>query len=79
MNRQEQIIRQRKQIPQVFRKVYDRAVKGKSLRASVNARCLDCCHWQRSAVRDCPALSCPLWAVRPYQIATESQKRPIEG
>ncbi len=79
--RDEQIAEQRKFIPERYRKTYDKAVAGKGLRAAVNARCLDCCAWQRTEIRDCPALSCPLWAVRPYQktrqIATESQESPV--
>lgn len=79
--RQEQIARQREAMPGRYRVTYDKAVEGKGLRAAVNARCLDCCAWQRTEVRDCPALSCPLWAVRPYrktrQIATESENSPV--
>ncbi len=81
--RQEQISKQRKAIPERYWKTYDRAVAGKGLRAAVNARCLDCCAWQRTEVRDCPALSCPLWMVRPYrktrQKAAESQGVPVTG
>lgn len=81
--RQEQIARHREAMPERYRATYDKAVAGKGLRAAVNARCLDCCAWQRTEVRDCPALSCPLWAVRPYcktrQIAAESQNSPVTG
>lgn len=81
--RQEQIARQRKAMPERYRKTYDRAVNHESMRAAVNARCLDCCAWQRIEVRDCPALSCPLWAYRPYretrQNRRESQESPVEG
>jgi len=81
--REEQIAAQRKVMPERYWKTYDKAVSGKSMRAAVNARCLDCCAWQRNEVRACPALSCPLWAYRPYQktrqIATESRKTPVEG
>ena len=79
--RQEQIAKQREAMPERYRKTYDKAVAGKGLRAAVNARCLDCGNWQRTEVRDCPALSCPLWAVRPYQktrqIAAQSQNSPV--
>ncbi len=65
--REEQIAAQRKHIPDNCLKIYDKAILGKSLRAAINARCIDCCAWQKAEVHKCPAMSCPLWAVRPYQ------------
>jgi len=71
MNDQERIRAYREHIPNlhdgVYRRRYDKAMKGKSLRAAVNAKCLDCACWQKNEVRDCPALTCPLWPYRPYQ------------
>ena len=46
---------------------YDKAMQGKSLRAAINSKCLDCCCWEKTEVRDCTAISCPLYAVRPYR------------
>jgi len=77
--REEQIAKQRGITPKSYQGVYDRAVAGQCLRAAINARCLDCCAWQRIEVRQCPAMPCPLWAVRPYQDATESLKDPVTG
>ncbi len=65
--RQKQITRRRQQIPRAYRKTYDTAVKGRSLRACVNAQCLECAGWQREEVRLCTDLACPLYAARPYQ------------
>jgi len=65
--RKEQIAKRRKQISRLYKPVYDRAVKGRSLRAAINAQCLECVGWQRNEVRDCTDLACPLYAVRPYQ------------
>ena len=53
----------------VFRSAYG----GKSLRAAVNAQCLMCCWMDVSAIRDCTAPSCPLFAVRPFQRKSEAQ------
>ena len=65
--RQKSVARRRQAIPSVYRRVYDRAAAGKSLRAAVNSFCLECCGWQKVEVRDCTSLACPLFAVRPYQ------------
>lgn len=66
--REEQIAAQRKHLPDHAVGVYDKAMSGKSLRACINARCVDCCGWSKSEVTKCPAMSCPLWHVRPYQV-----------
>lgn len=65
--RQQQIAERRSQIPRAYQQTYDRAVKGKSLRAAINSFCLECVCWQIQEIRDCTDLACPLYAVRPYQ------------
>lgn len=55
------------QMPESSRRTYIKAVKGKGLRASINAMCQECCGWQRVEVHLCTDLGCPLYAVRPYQ------------
>jgi hypothetical protein len=67
MDRDEQIAERLHQMPPKYRPAYRRAVKGKSLRAAVNAFCLECCGWQSSEVTRCTDPGCPLYAVRPYQ------------
>ena len=64
-------------MPEIYRRQYDKAMGGKSLRAAVNSKCLDCCCWERTAVRDCSAIACPLHTVRPYQ-ASSKKNRPVE-
>jgi len=49
--------------------VYRRAWKGRSLRAAINAKCLDCCCQNRIVVRNCSCVECPLWDYRPYQVS----------
>ncbi|WP_300462731.1 hypothetical protein [Desulfobacula sp.] len=39
----------------------------RSLRAAVNAKCFDCCCYSRTEVRDCTAVNCPLYFLRPWQ------------
>lgn len=65
--REAQIAERRAQMPRAYRATYDRAVRGKSLRAAINAFCLECVCWQIREVRVCTDEACPLWVVRPYQ------------
>lgn len=51
-----------------YRKNYLKAIEEKSLRAAVNAMCLECICWQREEVKYCTDYSCPLWPIRPYQV-----------
>jgi hypothetical protein len=67
MNREQQAAERLRQMPPKYRATYRRAVAGKSLRACVNAQCLECCGWERAEVADCTDLGCPLWSVRPYR------------
>jgi len=39
----------------------------RSLRAAINAKCFDCCCFQRSEVKLCTAVDCPLYNLRPWQ------------
>jgi hypothetical protein len=51
---------------EAYRKNWDLAMEGRSLRAAVKAKCLDCMCWQSTEVKLCPCAACPLWEVRPY-------------
>lgn len=77
--RQEQIAERRKQMPRAYRATYNRAVKGRSLRAAVNAQCLECVCWQRKEVTLCTDLACPLYAVRPYQLPQNGHDGGFSG
>jgi hypothetical protein len=67
MGRDAQIAERRAQIPRAYKATYDRAIKGKSLRAAINAQCLECVCWQRKEITLCTDLACSLYTVRPYQ------------
>jgi len=54
-------------MPAKYRRLYVRAMTGRSLRAAVNAFCLECVAYQRDEVRHCTAATCPLFAHRPYK------------
>lgn len=77
--RQAQIAERRKQMPRAYRATYNRAVKGKSLRAAINAQCLECVCWQRKEVTLCTDLACPLYAVRPYQLPQSGREGQVTG
>lgn len=67
LSREKRIAKRRADMPRVYRGIYDKAMTGKSLRAAVNAFCLECVMWQREEVRLCPSTPCPLWLYRPYR------------
>jgi hypothetical protein len=77
------VILRRNRIPSAYRGIYDRAVSGQSLRAAVNAQCLECVYWKKDEIRNCPDAACPLYAVRPYQnfpkTACNSQDMTVES
>ena len=59
-----------RQIPRHLRTWYQKACEGRSLRAAVNAFCIECCGWDRGEVSRCTARACPLHGYRP------GRKRP---
>jgi hypothetical protein len=48
------------------KKVFEKAYKG-SLRAAINAMCLQCTHFDKDYIKHCTSTICPIWYVRPYQ------------
>ena len=65
--RQQKIAQRRAQIPEIHRANYDRAMRGKSMKAAIKAFCLECVGWQKEEVRLCTSLACPLYPYRPYK------------
>lgn len=78
-SRDEQVAERRAQMPRKYRGQYDRAVAGKSLRACINAQCLECVAWVSREVTLCTDLACPLWAVRPYRDSGSAQDGHLMG
>lgn len=66
---EQRIAEWRQNIPDLFngayRRTYDKAMSGKSLRAAVTAKCQDCMCWQGAEVRRCDIVTCPLHPYRP--------------
>jgi hypothetical protein len=75
-SRQEKIERCIAKIPASYRKTFLKAVSKSSMRAAVNAKCQDCCNWQLLEIRHCQAVTCPLWAYRPYQKTESLSEQP---
>jgi len=73
--RAEKIKKHRADIPRSYRRIYDEATAGKSLRAAINSQCLECQGWQISAIKNCEAFACPLWAVKPYQEISQNTRQ----
>lgn len=63
---EQKIIKRTAEIPEPYRKDYEKAVKGNSRKAAVKAFCLECSLWQENEITDCKAVTCPLYAVRPF-------------
>jgi len=64
---QERIAKHRADMPRQFRRVYDVAMTGRSLRAAVNSQCIECMAYVFSEVRLCVSPECPLFLCRPLQ------------
>jgi len=54
-------------IPERYKKQHEKALRGHSLPAAINAKCLDCMCWQREEVRKCTITDCSLYPYRPYK------------
>ena len=50
-----------------YRRLWDKAMTGRSLRAAVRSKCLDCMNWQSVEVKMCTCVACPLFPYRPGQ------------
>ena len=76
MNRQEAIANKRAQIPKMYRRIYDKAVSGRSRRAAITLSCLECMGYQRNQVAACTSPACPLWVFRPYRLPAGIPQTP---
>lgn len=64
-------------IPLAYQKNYEKAMSGKSDRAAVKAKCLDCTGYQKNEIAKCPSTTCPLHPRRPYQKVRKYEKTLI--
>jgi hypothetical protein len=57
-------------VPEKHKIATERALLKQMSRATaIKVKCLACCNYERSEVKDCAVITCPLWAYRPYQTA----------
>ena len=54
-------------IPIMYKNHYRKAMTGRCRTAAVKAFCLECMGWQRTEVRNCTSVACPLYLYRPYK------------
>jgi len=76
-HRTERIRKHRADIPKIHRKIYDRAMQGKSLKSAVKSFCLECVCWQKEEVRLCTSLACPLYPYRPYKQRSKQASKGV--
>ena len=64
-----------KQMPSACRRVYQRAMRGRSAKAALKAHCQECVGWgdMRNQIKNCTAFGCALYPYRPYQAASEDE------
>lgn len=65
-----------KQVPKSQVKVFEKAYSGNSKAKALVAKCLDCCCYERTEVRACTTLACPLWPYRPFQAKVRRKAKP---
>jgi hypothetical protein len=75
--REELIEQHRKQIPDIHRANYNKALRGRSMKAAIKAFCLECVCWQKEEVRLCTSLACPLYPYRPYKQRSKQASKGV--
>jgi hypothetical protein len=57
----------------LFKRIYARQA---SPRECIKGFCLECNGWDETAIRDCSATACPIYAQRPFQVAESEDVIP---
>lgn len=79
MTPQERIEKRREGMPKAYRKNYDKAMAGNSLKAAVKAFCLECVQWDKKEVKLCNSVACPLFPYRPFIYSKNTSKDSFLG
>ena len=79
MTCEEQIQQRLDQMPVSCRCTYKKAIKKKSMRATLNSFCLERVGYLRAEITACIDKACPLWAYRPYSFSDKAQMRRFSG
>jgi hypothetical protein len=77
--RAERIAEHRQDMPRQFRRVYDVAMTGRSLRAAINSQCIECMGYVFKEVKLCCSPQCPLFPYRPVQGISYNVAEPVES
>jgi hypothetical protein len=64
--RSQKIARKLKEIPEIYREIYEKAATEGSKPAAIKAFCLECVCWQKNEIINCTCVTCPLYLVRPF-------------
>ena len=78
IDRDVQIAKKLKDMPESCRKTYKKAVTHRSMRAAVNSQCLECVGYVRKEISVCTDLGCPLYSYRPFQKRISGQDTPSD-
>ena len=74
LNDEHRIAKRRGSMPGRFRKMYDKAMNGRSRRAAIFAKCYECLGWEVGRETDCTSPECPLYRYRPFADTTIRQE-----
>lgn len=66
-------------VPAKYRKLYRRAMGGKSRKAAVRVHCLMCVGWQEREIDRCTAPGCPLYPYRSTNASEKAVNPPLRG
>jgi hypothetical protein len=79
MTDEERIAKHRDEMPDQYRRVYDIAMTGRSLRAAVNSQCIECMGYVFKEVKLCCSPQCPLYPYRPLQGISSNVAEPSQS
>lgn len=60
------ILKKLSEMPKDFQRTYKKAIEGKNPAIAIKAFCSECCMYQRNEITNCTAVTCPLFAYRPF-------------
>lgn len=71
-NDADRVARYLSEAPASQKSILSKALAGSSSpRSAIKARCLQCCNYDRSEVRECRSITCALHRYRPFQQAND--------
>lgn len=77
---EERIRKRRGDMPEKYRKLYDRCTSGEaSPREAIKMNCLECWGWVLAEVKECDNYPCPLYRYRPFQSRAKSLSQRVEA